>query len=433
MSRRIALIVLDSVRKDYFDRYFDWLPGIWFDHAWSTGNYSIPAHGSLFGGRYPSELGVHAKSPSLDCPAPVLAEKLQTAGYRTRAYSANELVGPDHGFDRGFDEFNLRWDLSGTYPHLFSWRDELTGSDGPRDYLRAVLRCITDRDAATVESLRRAYEVFSYVDDGIEEALGFIPSIDFGDNEFLFMNLMEAHWPYWGPGDYLTYDADPVDEQAETVLAGDVDLSPHEDGYEECVEYLASQYVRLHAHLTETFDYVITLADHGELFGEHGAKVHYYGLFEELTHVPIVVSDGRSGQTHRNDVVSLIDIYTTICELAGVEAESRGVNLLETEQTDPRLLEFHGFEANKRSSIIERGHRPEEVDIYDQYLAGIAMQDGYYGHETPERFIERGTPVADPQEVLNDLLERLDARQTEAETVNVSEATRQRLLDLGYL
>lgn len=60
----------------------------------------------------------------------MLAERFHSAGYRTRAYSANPLMRPNLNFDHGFDEFNPRWNLSATFPHLFSWRDELVDADG---------------------------------------------------------------------------------------------------------------------------------------------------------------------------------------------------------------------------------------------------------------------------------------------------------------
>ena len=280
MNSSIALVVLDSVRKDVFDKYFDWLPGIRFENAYSTGNYSIPAHGSLFGGRYPSELGVHAKSQVLDCPESVLAERLRDSGYRTRAYSANALIGPEFGFDRGFDEFNLRWNLSDSIPEFFPWREELTGDNTSiLDYPRAVMNCVLDSNSNSLQSIKRAFDIYSYNDEGASEALKFLDTIDFGDSEFLFLNLMEAHWPYWGEAEFLTYNDNPVDANSETIPGGDINLFAHREGYNEWVAYLSKMYKQILDRLLNDFEYIVTIADHGDLFGEHGAKAHYYGLF----------------------------------------------------------------------------------------------------------------------------------------------------------
>lgn len=54
----IALIVLDTLRKDSFDEHFDWLPGRRFENAWAPSHWTVPVHASLFTGHYPSEVGV---------------------------------------------------------------------------------------------------------------------------------------------------------------------------------------------------------------------------------------------------------------------------------------------------------------------------------------------------------------------------------------
>jgi arylsulfatase len=98
---RIALVVLDTLRKDAFDEHFEWLPGRRFENAWSTSHYTVPVHGSMFTGQYPSESGVHAKSELFDYPDPVLPELLVRNGYTTRALHTNPLLEASE-FDRGF-------------------------------------------------------------------------------------------------------------------------------------------------------------------------------------------------------------------------------------------------------------------------------------------------------------------------------------------
>ena len=61
----IALVVLDTLRYDAFEEFFDWLPGVRFTNVFSPGHYTIPAHAGIFTGQYPSEVGTHAKSEDL--------------------------------------------------------------------------------------------------------------------------------------------------------------------------------------------------------------------------------------------------------------------------------------------------------------------------------------------------------------------------------
>src|SRR5690606_23233330 len=64
---------------------------------------------------------------------------------------------------------------------------------------------------------------------------------------------------------------------------------------------------------------VIVTSDHGQEFFEHGAKGHHTTLFEEVLHVPLILHiPGQKPRVNRDDsVVSLIDIYPTVCELFG--------------------------------------------------------------------------------------------------------------------
>jgi len=137
----IALVVLDTLRKDAFDRHFEWLPGRRFECAYTTANWTVPAHASLFTGRYASEVGIHAKNMYCNCSEPTLAEQLREADYTTRAFSANTNITGHFGFDRGFTDFRTPEQFEHmTDDDLFDWREfsRMTDSTGARKYFEAV-------------------------------------------------------------------------------------------------------------------------------------------------------------------------------------------------------------------------------------------------------------------------------------------------------
>lgn len=101
----IAVVVLDTLRKDAFDEYFDWLHGRRFENAWSPSHWTTPVHAWMHTGRYSNETGVYADRQQFDCEYTSLAEDLQAAEYQTRYLSCNVNVTPYFGFDRRFDEF----------------------------------------------------------------------------------------------------------------------------------------------------------------------------------------------------------------------------------------------------------------------------------------------------------------------------------------
>lgn len=117
----IAVIVLDTLRKDAFEEYFSWHPGVRFENAYAPSSWTVPVHGSLFTGTYPTEHGIHAGSKSLTVEQSVLAEQLADAGVTTRAFSCNPYVSGWYDFDRGFNEFQLHHPLRAQDPNVINW------------------------------------------------------------------------------------------------------------------------------------------------------------------------------------------------------------------------------------------------------------------------------------------------------------------------
>lgn len=439
----IALVVLDTLRKDVFDEQFGWLPGRRFERAWATSNWTAPVHASLFTGYYASEIGVHSRATILDCEETVLAEHLSAAGYTTRAFSANPNVSKRFEFHRGFDEFSGSWKIRHfNHENLFDWSGFIseTRGEGPRRYLRALRQCLSG-DVDTVASLKQGFQLkfrpdrlgSDMVDDGARAALDLVRSTDFGSDEFLFINLMEAHGPYEPPEAYRTVEhAKPTAVDALAGTAGDVDESAVRQAYRDAVRYLSDVYQDILEALRREFDYVFTISDHGEMLGEHGLWDHQYGVYPELTHVPLVVTgEGLSGSTR--DPVSLLDVHRTVLDLAGVDAFSRGQNVLD----DPGrecLTEYHGMTQWLLDELAAVTDIEAVRERYDTELYGIALPPSYYGHESNEGWRESGRGDGDPRERLDALRTDLVRRELDGENAqrDLSDEAMERLRDLGY-
>ncbi|WP_101296763.1 sulfatase-like hydrolase/transferase [Halegenticoccus soli] len=433
----IALIVLDTLRKDAFDRHFDWLPGRRFEHAYATANWTVPSHASLFTGRYASEVGVHAKNMYFDYDGPVLAERLRDAGYTTRAFSANTNITAHFDFDRGFTDFRTpeRFDHMAD-DSLFDWREfsRTTPATGPTKYLRAVYECIAS-DAATVPSLITGLKLLLSHGDGVEyggtiEAMAEFGDEEFGDREFLFLNLMEAHEPYRAPPEYMSVAEPPLSESVGDVTIGDVNAERTRRAYDDCARYLSDVYRDLFERLAEDFDYVITLSDHGEMLGEFGAWGHEHGVYPELTHVPLsVYGEGLDGVT--TDTVGLIDVHRTVLDLAGIEGGGgRGRNLIDDAEPRERLTEYLGLTAWSERKLETNGYE-REAERYDGELRGYAADDGYYAFETVDGFERTDETVDDGRERLARLVDELRIRRVERNN-DVPDEIKDRLEDLGY-
>ena len=444
----VALIVLDTLRYDAFREHFDWLSGIRFTNAWATSHWTVPVHASLFAGKYPSELGVHVDNQALDCPEPVIAEQLRDAGYTTRAFASNIILARPFEFDRGFAEYTGTWKFRALSGDTFDWEEFATEQQGVRAYARAGWDCLTE-SYKTWPSLKRGARVaLGRLDESpgheTQEALDYVQRTDFGDREFLFVNLMDAHMPHTPPESYRTADTDePYEDITEyngmvaTAAGGpETDMEVLRQAYDDSVRYLSDMYREMHEELLADFDVVITLSDHGELFGEHSVWQHSYGVYPELTHVPCMVSGRKVDNATCSEPVSLLDVHRTLLDLAGVEGESRGNRLLDADSSTitaaptPRdcAVEYLGLNPRNREKIERLGYDPTR---FDEELFGVAV-DSSYGYETTDGFRVVGdVGESTLRERIADHHTSIDRRETRSER-GVSEATRRQLEQLGY-
>ncbi|WP_126661903.1 sulfatase [Haloterrigena salifodinae] len=434
---QIALVVLDTLRKDAFDNHFDWLPGQRFENAWSPSHWTVPVHGSLFTGKYPTEHGSIAHSKALSCRDSTLPETLASEGFSTKGFSANPFITPAFNFDRGFETFDGSFDNLPMFDEILDWGafHEEYGDEGIRRFGRALLKCF-QKDVDAVQSLKTGLQIKlreardrQDKDSGITEAIEWFKSQKLSENEFVFFNLMEAHAPYDKiPKKYVSGSAprelglqhhfEPLDE------------SQTAEAYNAAVSYLSDAYRTLFADLTRQMDYVITLGDHGELLGEHEYYGHEYGLFPELTHVPLVVSGEGLENKELDSVVSLLDVYPTVLKLAGIPSNRRGEPLLEDKMgRRAYLTEGHGLPKDRVLKLSNMGH---DVERYDSVFRGIVTTDGYE-YESIDGWESHSSHKSNKlQNELKDLVEQLEKHSETADRPDISQAALERLKANGY-
>ncbi len=114
----IVLVVMDTQRADRlgcygYDRgtspHLDALAarGLVFDAAYATSSWTWPATASILTGRWPAEHGVTSNASCyLWGSERTLAEVLREQGFRTAAFSGNNLIVASQNFDQGFDHFD---------------------------------------------------------------------------------------------------------------------------------------------------------------------------------------------------------------------------------------------------------------------------------------------------------------------------------------
>ena len=432
MTDNIALVILDTIRKDSFDDSFDFLSGHSFTNAYATAHWTIPSHASILTGLYPSEIGVHSKSPTFDCPDRSIVELLGDSGYRTRMWSANANLTAWNDWERGFEQFIDPARLEPGNERLVDWASFAKEHDNstPIRLFQAFVHALRS-DSATYTALKQGYQYWqrSRADGGTESISRRLEQTEIGNSEFLVVNLMETHTPYYTPDGTGAVEVSIGDAFAENVDNPEYIKS----AYEASVGHLSEKLTKLFKQLQHDFDYVITVGDHGEMLGEDGMWNHGYGLYPELVHVPLVISGDDIADTEHEGIVSLLDLHKTIADIADIEVQSRGRNLLESPEERPLLTEYHGFRPSHREQFDRKGAPENTYEDHDSELHGVVLPGGY-GYETHsgEMRVEGNITESRARSELGKLKETLDVRAVEEHTSDIDEATKQQLRELGY-
>ncbi|QEH34519.1 Choline-sulfatase [Aquisphaera giovannonii] len=306
--------------------------GTRFDLAFSTSSWTLPAHASLFTGRWPHELGVDWKSP-LRRDVPTVAGHLRDRGYDTAGFVANlDYASVETGLSRGFAHYE-------DYPvDLLDTLDRYVGLGHRMELstwgsvVSSLLEKASGRPMGRIGRSREHAKRATDVDRGFLDWLSWQRGR--ARPFFAFLNYNDAHSPYEVPDpsapgfglrpttlrDYLTLQRwnqvpkaslRPEDVQMATAV------------YDECIAHLDRRLGLLLDELDRRGvlgnTIVIVTADHGEHLGDHLLFFHGCSLYRQLVHVPLVIVDPRGAATGRvvAGPVGLRDLPATIAELVG--------------------------------------------------------------------------------------------------------------------
>ena len=364
----ILFIVLDTLRRDRLSAYgyevetsphFDAFASdaTLFERAIAPAQWTVPSHGSLFTGEYPSTHRLVQSNESLSDAYPTMAELLRLAQYHTVAFCNNPLVGIlNNGLQKGFDHF---YNYAGATPNRPIDMTRAASYLWAKQQLQRVARRVTNqfshRDWLFQVSLSplvtpvwtRLANFTGNTTQSIDDLIGYWDAYHQGGSQqplFSFVNLMGAHLPYRPPRNVLRHIAPDVadDRQAYRYMARfNADpgawLSPTEAPmadwqsrtldafYTAEIAYQDEQVGRLLTHLRQRNQLddtvVVILADHGEGHGDHHFIGHSFVVYQELVHVPLVIRyparfpAGRRVKTN----ISTRRLFHTMMELAGAE------------------------------------------------------------------------------------------------------------------
>jgi arylsulfatase A-like enzyme len=374
-GRNVVFIVMDTVRKDHltpygYDRPTTPTLGAFadearvYEEAVAPAPWTLPVHASLFTGLYPSEHGATQEDPYLE-GATTLAEVLADT-HATACYSSNAWITPYTRLTAGFDDQDNFFEvmpgefLAGPLADMWQRINDSDRLRGMADRLVSIGNTIHEWTADSESADSKTPAVVDRTIEFVDDADG---------PYFAFMNLMDAHLPYYPPEEYREEFAPGVDPEAVCQNskeynsgARDIDDEEFEDIrrlYDAEIRHIDDQLDRLFTWLRENGEWedtmVVVCADHGELHGEHGLYGHEFCIYDPLVNVPLLVKhpDIEAGRSDRQ--VELQDLYHTILDHVGVDAT--GTDAVGRDRTRSLLSDRYREFEDGEFAFVEY-HRP---------------------------------------------------------------------------
>jgi arylsulfatase A-like enzyme len=307
----VVLISIDSLRADHLGVYgygrdtspaLDALAreGLVFDRAYSTTSWTLPSHTAMLTGLDDRAHGIRDHTRKVPPEIPTLAEELGKHAVRTVGFYSGPYLHPTFGLARGFAEYR---NCSSVVPADANRNVGLTHFASFKDETNPLI----------LASLRQ-----------------WLQGGGAGPRNFIFIHMWDVHYSYQPPERYVQmFDPDYAGDMDGTLYNNErvhAEMDPRDlqhiiaryDGEIRYTDDTIAEILDLlrDAGLLESSAIIVT-SDHGEEFFEHGNKGHQQSLFEEVLRIPLIFHiPGRSPAESRIDkVVSLIDLYPTVCEL----------------------------------------------------------------------------------------------------------------------
>jgi arylsulfatase A-like enzyme len=343
MNRNVILIVLDTVRKDYFDQFAERIQdnsSTSFEQCRAAATWSTPSHASMLTGQLLHQHGVHSGNQSFDNIDIEEAFINKLSDHKKVCLTDHGLLQPTYGFDKFFDRHRTT-----------GWEQIVNKADleaGVEKYLIALKETLSSGDLYTIyKNLERAlwndFEDLMFKipldgppDQGAAELSRMAKKETERNDEpfFYFMNFMDAHTTHrvhkhlnkslysapddWSSESHYVWESDQFSESY---------LNHYRDLYGASIEYLDRIVVELYeriSKITDTETTVVITADHGHNLGySYDDKLlgHMGSASESVLHVPLSIINPPDGFPNNvNKHISHLDLGELIIRIGKNES-----------------------------------------------------------------------------------------------------------------
>jgi len=349
--------------------------GMWFNNAYTPIPICCPARQSLLCGRRSESFGalwnydITLPIPALPPSSYTWVKQLKTEGYQNillGKWHINPDFGPlDFGFDKyikprnlpnkngffggesqvGHDETNTWWLAENAIKEIED--STRNGEEKPWNMMLSF-----DEPHLPCNTIKEFADLYAIDDipkwDGFDDTFKDKPYIQ--RQQLVNWNTEKMSWEDWAPS---------VRNYYAVITQMDAAIGKVLDKLDELG--IADNTI------------VIYTSDHGDMCGSHKMLDKHYVLYEDVTHVPLVVKyPGVIPKNTKTSAYSVhfLDIAPTILELCGLEK--------------PEGVEFHGrslMNILKTGGVIPQGWRDEAVTTYNGQQFGLYTQRSIVSHE----------------------------------------------------
>lgn len=469
MTRNVALIVLDTVRQDYFVEYAPRLQSmsdVSFTQCRAASSCSVPSHASILTGELPHRHGIHSAAVDYSQLDETTTFFGGLADHRTIGVSTNTFAGSSFGFDQLFDEFvDVSW--TRRFPEGMDAREFATLSDASglsfyADFLRTAvahehpLATLSNAALAQLDMVFSKLPVPKLLDDGAGAALAAAQDrIERGSEPFfLFVNLMDAHTPHQPVRGYNRTLHDAPNDWSSMAELNQWEINRNGlDGHEEAMEHFRGLYAaaidyldrevaafieRVQAATDHETTFVIT-SDHGENLGYRADDTmvgHTSSLSEGLLHVPLTLVNPPDGYaTTEESYVSHTELGSLVAGLADGRTPDVFRERIAAERiTTTNAPDVDAEEKRYWKRMLRCVYEDDRKWVWDSLGGCIEYRIDPERPSWQERNSEADASVpvwaSEFFEESIDAFQRRDAVITHEE---VDDATKSRLKELGYL
>ena len=386
MSRRNVIVIMtDELRRDALGCYGSPVArtptinalaenGLVFDACYTPSPICVPARASIATGRYVHETRCWSNAQPYHGEPESWHHRLRDAGFHTVSIGKLHFRGADddNGFSQEIEPVHVR-NGQGWIHGLLRDRDDLFDPSSFAEHIGPGDDPYTDYDEKVC-----AKAIEWIADRGQRRKDG---------NWCMFLSFLRPHYPLTCPprfydqfdpdrmpmpvpADPLSGDGHPVlewmrrscnydapfdDEMRRIAIASYHGLCSFVD------DMVAQVLAAIEASGMAEDTAIIFTSDHGECLGDRGFWTKMV-MYEEAVTVPLIIAGAGAKKGRISAPVSLIDLYPTILELAGVDAKPRPVprharSLLTEDQDEARsiLSEYHDYGAQTAMFMLRKG------------------------------------------------------------------------------